>query len=92
MTQVITQTHTNLSGCEYPFPSSNIISYFYAVIHPLSFSWAHIVFKVAMIESPPPLMAYFSFRLNQRDVVSDLTTAHYHHHRNTGSNLPVDTW
>lgn len=84
-------THTHCRRCEYPFPSANLISYLYPVIHPLWFSRAHIIFKVVMIESPL-LMAYFSFRLNQRDVVSDLTTAHYHHRWSTGSNLPVETW
>lgn len=39
---------------------------------------------------PPPLMAYFSLWLNQRDVVWGLTTAHYHHGGSTATNLPAD--
>lgn len=60
-------------------PSVHLISYFYTVMHPLQ-----------LRQAPPPMMAYFSLWLNQRDVVWGLTTAHYHHGGSTATNLPAD--
>lgn len=58
---MLTQIHT-FDGV-YPFPSANLISYFYTVIHPLEFCWAPIIFKVSMIECPPnPPHSYHTSR------------------------------
>lgn len=89
MTQV-TDTNTQ-QRCQYPFPSAEPNSILLPRDSPPLFSRAGIIFLVTMIESQL-LMAYFSFRLNQRDVLSGLTTSRYRHGWSTGSNLPVGTW